>query len=879
MAPAAAAGGEGEPARAEQQRVPTWLRPEQFEALDFSPDLCVADLRRYVPLPTVKAELQKYLQHLKNKLVEAINEDYGDYVGLAARLGGLEGGVLRMRTPLTDIAEQLSAVQEGIRAELAELQQGLQRRQDAAAARATLELMQEVAASTGKVEKLLEEVAAQQAQQAQPQQAGASAFAGASGSAGGAVPPPPTDPEELLAHCRMLERVAGEAARLLYLTERGKGLAFVKALERRVASCRMALDRQLQAALLAALGAAAWPAATHCLRGYLELGEPGRGEEGLRAGLVGPLVRGVVGEVRQSQLAAGGGAGSGGAPGGGGPLAAVVAQSLERLQGDAAPLLATLAAPGSGLGGLDLLGAVLLAEVSQAVADGMPGAAGARGSGGSGGRRARQLQPRLCPTVPPRRHRAAGVFSPGNPAAFHANFLAGQGLLAALEGLATSRAAVERLRGSAAAAGWAKRWNLPVYFSLVYQDIAGTFEAAAKASSLAPAPPGAPAGLRLAVSAALAAALQRALSPDLFLLQLADKFGKLTMQLLVRYDSWLLDVAAAREAGAAAAAEAAAAGAPQPPGAAQPAGGAPGADAADAGATGPAAWAASMPAEECAVICSDADALQRLVTGPLTQQLEGLLAGLPAEAVAPVTGALQRLAARIAEHGQQVLLLVGGDVLERCMAMVRQLKGITATYRMTAKGPPVRHSHYVAGVLQPLRQLLDAPGPVAALPERLKLALAADVVERVNARYAALAEELLATVRKTESSLKRLKKARPGEPPDGAAGAPGGGMSDSDKIGLQLFLDVEEHGRQVARFGLDPEALDAFRRLRATVAPAEAPPGGAAPGAAAAAAPAPGGALPAGAGGVAVGGAGAGGGGGDERQRPAPAAALAPEQG
>jgi hypothetical protein len=45
----------------------------------------------------------------------------------------------------------------------------------------------------------------------------------------------------------------------------------------------------------------------------------------------------------------------------------------------------------------------------------------------------------------------------------------------------------------------------------------------------------------------------------------------------------------------------------------------------------------------------------------------------------------------------QVLLLVGGDVLERCMAMMRQLKGITATYRMTAKGPPVRHSHYVAG--------------------------------------------------------------------------------------------------------------------------------------------------------------------------------------
>jgi hypothetical protein len=47
--------------------------------------------------------------------------------------------------------------------------------------------------------------------------------------------------------------------------------------------------------------------------------------------------------------------------------------------------------------------------------------------------------------------------------------------------------------------------------------------------------------------------------------------------------------------------------------------------------------------------------------------------------------------------GVQVLLLLAVDVLEHCVASVRQLKGITATYRMTAKGPPVRHSHYVAG--------------------------------------------------------------------------------------------------------------------------------------------------------------------------------------
>jgi hypothetical protein len=131
----------------------------------------------------------------------------------------------------------------------------------------------------------------------------------------------------------------------------------------------MNLDRQLQAALTRALAARAWPAATHCLRGYLELGDPSRGEEALRSALVSPLFKQVVAEVRQQQLAAG----SGSSSTAGGPLAAVVQGSLGRLQEAAGPLLSALSAPGSGLGGFDLLGAVLLAELSQAVADGMPG--------------------------------------------------------------------------------------------------------------------------------------------------------------------------------------------------------------------------------------------------------------------------------------------------------------------------------------------------------------------------------------------------------------------------------------------------------------------------------------------------------------------------
>ena len=57
----------------------------------------------------------------------------------------------------------------------------------------------------------------------------------------------------------------------------------------------------------------------------------------------------------------------------------------------------------------------------------------------------------------------------------------------------------------------------------------------------------------------------------------------------------------------------------------------------------------------------------------------------------------------------------------------------------------------------------------------------------VTQRFATQAGEMLETLRKTESSLKRLKKSRAG---DAAADGPGA-LSDTDKVQVQLFLDVQ----------------------------------------------------------------------------------------
>lgn len=76
-----------------------------------------------MPLPTLKSELEAYLLSLKTRLVEVLNDDYDDYVGLSSRLVTVDGAVLRMTKPLHDIRDKLEGVEEVLRGELAALKQ------------------------------------------------------------------------------------------------------------------------------------------------------------------------------------------------------------------------------------------------------------------------------------------------------------------------------------------------------------------------------------------------------------------------------------------------------------------------------------------------------------------------------------------------------------------------------------------------------------------------------------------------------------------------------------------------------------------------------------------------------------------------------------
>uniref|UniRef100_A0A061S4J7 Conserved oligomeric Golgi complex subunit 2 n=1 Tax=Tetraselmis sp. GSL018 TaxID=582737 RepID=A0A061S4J7_9CHLO len=417
----------------------SWLKPEQFLEPNFDADTYVGELQRYVPLETLKLELDEHMSFLQNHLVEVINEDYDDFVSLSTKLVNVDGAVLRMRKPLTELRERLVEVQGTVKAELDKLQDGLQRRKDVATARTILDLLQDAAHVASKVDKLLAEVLQGEGE---------------------------VQGQQLDSRSRLLERVASEVSRLNFYCNKGKGLPFFDEMQPRVNAHYKQMSMHLQTALVAALKEANQSAVFHCLHGYSALGDSAGAEETIRLHSVAPLVQSVV----ASHTSAGPRAGS---------LEEVLGAMSDEIRSQCGFWLAMALDPQSGLSAFDFLSNSVLKEVHGALA--------------------RDL---------------SRTFSPGVPATFLNNYRAAVRFLEFLEGFCRSATAVDAFRGSEEHAAFMRRWNLSVYFSLRFQDIAGGMDNILASSELQLAAGDSAKGFAAAASDYLWSAMHRCLSDE-----------------------------------------------------------------------------------------------------------------------------------------------------------------------------------------------------------------------------------------------------------------------------------------------------------------------------------------------------------------------------
>lgn len=141
-------------------------------------------------------------------------------------------------------------------------------------------------------------------------------------------------------------------------------------------------------------------------------------------------------------------------------------------------------------------------------------------------------------------------------------------------------------------------------------------------------------------------------------------------------------------------------------------------------------------------------------------------------------------------------------LVEKCSGPLAAVKGVVATYRMTNRPPPTQASPYVGTILRPLKEFsrdfeLRTPDDVGGKWK-------ACILEEVTDRYGTAVEELISTVKRTEVALQSRRARR----------ATSGGISDGDKVKLQLYLDFQAYCQDIQEIGIDPSAIKGISKLQ-----------------------------------------------------------------
>ncbi|CAI9280512.1 unnamed protein product [Lactuca saligna] len=723
---------------------PLWFKQSSFLSPDFDSESYISDLRTFVPFETLRSELQSHLSSLKHELVELINRDYADFVNLSTKLVDVDAAVLRMRAPLIEIREKILGFRGAVEGSLVSLQGGLRQRAEASAAREILELLIDTSHVVSKVEKLIKELHNVPAD-------------GSNGdlhttekghlSNGVSVQHAEIGINLRETQSMLLERIASEMNRLKFYFAHAKNLPFIENMEKRIQNASLLLDTSLGHCFVDGLIHKDENAVYNCLRAYASVDNTHNAEEIFRSTVVAPLVQKVIPYTSSGMV--GGSTGD--------ELEEDFKQIKNLIAQDCTFLLEISSTENSGLHVFSFLANSILKEVLWAIQQGKPGA-----------------------------------FSPGRPTEFLKNYKSSLGFLADLEGYCPSRSAVANFRAEAVYVDFLKQWNIGVYFSLRFQEIAGSLDSAFVGSSLTPIPKsdsdsdsdqGSSQHVTLKQSLTLLECLNSCWREDVLVLSISDKFLRLTLQLISRYANWLsagLSARSTRNSGF--------------------------------------EWALAAAPDDFVYIIHDLDHLATEICGKYIEHVLKILNSCSTQVVDTVKNSILQGGQSLKDLVPSVIDSIIETLVEKSNEELKQLHGIVAAYRMTKKPPPVRHSHYVSGVLRPLKVFVEGERAMTYLREDRRGKLIEGAAVKITGRYNDLAADIVNTARKTETSLQRIRlgaQRRAGATSD----VSDHNVSETDRICMQLFLDIQEYGRNLAGLGVEAAKIPAYGSLWQLVAP------------------------------------------------------------
>lgn len=400
--------------------------------------------------------------------------------------------------------------------------------------------------------------------------------------------------------------------------------------------------------------------------------------------------------------------------------------------------------------------------------------------------------------------RTPSIFAPGNPDIFHQKFLLTQDFVEGFERQCGTQASVRRLRSHPSYSAFMTKWSLPVYFQLRFQEIAGQFETTL-VTAFTPAPEGSM--YQLCASQVLWECLQHCWHDNVFLNPLCHRFWKLTLQLLSRYGVWVDEVYQTEitEEGRKAAEEkrlAAARSAEHKP----------------EGEGGDRFTPSPVPPPpppitlaQLVKMVADVDNVVAKFPSVFEDLIKPKLSLVNCTEFSILEEAMNDSGVAISTHLNAVGQHLMSEVCSLCVVHLKGANDIPRLYRRTNREVPSKPSNYVSSTLKPLQSFVEEHQAILSETRRQEWTLA--VITNISKEYLSISSELLTSVKKMEDSLKRLKALKK----TGGGVPTSQGMTDDDKIRLQLALDVRFYGQQINSLGLNVAEVSIFQELSGLV--------------------------------------------------------------
>lgn len=405
------------------------------------------------------------------------------------------------------------------------------------------------------------------------------------------------------------------------------------------------------------------------------------------------------------------------------------------------------------------------------------------------------------------------VFAPGNPNEFRKHHSTTQAFIRSLEFLAPSTHSVQNMRSHPVFTAFQRRWQLPVYFQLRWKEVITKLEETLSSRILDPEAPNFTPGRDVFVTAQAAdvfTAIASCWSAEGYIPDLAHRFWKFTLQLLSRYREWLessLPPAGRSPVKSAAnitnekTSSIANVSRSSTPGLTQEA-------------TTESTAADEILLRQFATALVDIRAMTSQVLQLWREEISKMLPDTSIEddiAEEVLEVALRTQLEQLSALSTSLCSQATAILSRRCCDALSAVRSIPSQFRaMSNKRLPSEPSYFIPIILRPVR-IFFGIGAVGGPGERLKGELlkdvSTDVVECVCQRYI----QYLTAMKKTEESLRRLKKGKKSTLSIfGSATAGKDDEKDEERIRAQMILDVKAFKTEGEALGVDMQSLDSF---------------------------------------------------------------------